>query len=1162
MTLGRLLWRNLFYHWRGNSAVFLGVAVGTAVLTGALLVGDSLRGSLRDQVKGQLGWVDQALVGPRFLREELAGELEAPRACPALLLRGAATRSNEAGNVDTRAGQITILGVDERFWLIGPVPIDDDFWKSSSREVVLNQALAEELKAQPGDDVKLHWQKTGAAPRESLLGRRDASEVVDAERFTVRAVLRDDGLGRFNLNPSAEPARNAFLPLRTLQELLDQQGRVNALLVGGETDRLTEKLREHLTLEDWGLTVREPQTRDRTSRGYLSLESRQLLLEPAVAAAAGEAARATNLRTAPTLVYLANNIATGDRFVASAAAALDPAPTAVVKPLIPTIGPLQIPYSVVAALDPALPPPLGPFLPDGVNTLADDEVVLIEWDGWKDAGLDLRPNAPIALSYFEPEDQGQLKEVTQVFRLRGVIPLDGAADDPNLTPEFRGITDKLTIRDWKPPFPYDNRRVKPSRDEVYWNRHRATPKAYVNLATGQRLWGSRFGQLTSIRLAPHRESLAPPTPDLAQAANEFRRALLQRLRPEQGGLVFDDVRKRGLDASVGGPDFNLYFPGFSAFLITSAVLLVGLLFRLNLDRRGSELGLLLAAGYRRRRVRRLLLAEGTILAAAGGLVGLFGAFLYAWFLLELLRAWWPGAMDRSFLRLHAGFWSFLVGYIVILGVSLLTITWAVRVLGRVSPKSLLAGETTTGPAPGRAERRMRWSLWLAGAAGVCALALAVTGRQTQDHEAQAMSFFGSGALWLTACLAAVWALMRRSRHRRVMGHGALAIAQLGIRNAARHPTRSLLTVGLLASAVFLVVAVESFHRGTVQDTLDPHSGTGGFTVLAESNLPIFQDLNDDDKRINEVNFPDSSTDILRDVRFYGFRLRAGDDASCLNLYQANRPRLLGVPSSLIQLNRFRIQSADEENPWRLLESDADGAIPAFADATTAEFMLKKKIGDTVEVPDENGKSVKLRIVGLLQESVFQSQLLISESNFLKVYPSHEGYNFYLIDSRPERAGEVKSLLEANLAERGFEVTPTAHRLEAYWAVENTYLATFQALGGLGVVLGALGLAVVLLRTIWERRGELALLRALGFRHRALGWLVLAENCFLLVLGLGVGTLAALLAVVPHLARTNGEVPVAKMLELLGLVLIVGMATAVVAVVTSLRAPLVPALRRE
>src|SRR5262249_28364773 len=142
--------------------------------------------------------------------------------------------------------------------------------------------------------------------------------------------------------------------------------------------------------------------------------------------------------------------------------------------------------------------------------------------------------------------------------------------------------------------------------------------------------------------------------------------------------------------------------------------------------------------------------------------------------------------------------------------------------------------------------------------------------------------------------------------------------------------------------------------------------------------------------------------------------------------------------------------------------------------------------------------------------------LMSEENFLKLYPALEGYSFFLIQTPPERTDAVKQLLEKLLAERGFEATSTTQRLAAYLAVENTYLTTFQALGGLGLLLGAMGLAVVLVRSIWERRGELALLRALGFRRSALGWLVLAENSFLLVLGLLAGAVSALLAVAPHL----------------------------------------------
>ncbi len=145
MTPRRLLRQSLFYHWRGNAAVFLGVAVATAVLTGALLVGDSMRGSLRAQVIEQLGWVDRALVSGRFIREELASGLPAERVVPVILLRGAATRSNQRGETVQRAGRVNILGVNDRFWT-NPQP-PDSAWQSSEAEVVLNQALADELSA-------------------------------------------------------------------------------------------------------------------------------------------------------------------------------------------------------------------------------------------------------------------------------------------------------------------------------------------------------------------------------------------------------------------------------------------------------------------------------------------------------------------------------------------------------------------------------------------------------------------------------------------------------------------------------------------------------------------------------------------------------------------------------------------------------------------------------------------------------------------------------------------------------------------------------------------------------------------------------------------------------------------------------------------------------
>ncbi len=1212
MNLRRLLWRNLTFNWRGNLAVLCGVIVGTAALTGALLVGDSLRGSLRERVLKQLGWVDRALLSNRLFREDLArlGMDRQPyiqrrrplreweywlRVSPGLFLQGTATAVPDPGVNAARVyahGNVTIAGVEPHFW--GHVDPKDDaytFWSSTQPSAVLSAALARDLGVRPGDSVLLHVPKAGQVPRESLLGRRDSSEVVDELRLPVAAVLGNDDFGsRFSLNANPAPPRSAFIPLHALQSRLGLNNRVNTLLattaVDSDAPNLDLGLRHALTIDDWGLALHEPNSRaenlfakmDRNADGkleqrewsnrladsvpevadanhdglltkdeltsyyrqhrpYLTLESEQMLLEPAAVTAADAAATKLGLQSAPTLVYLANSIAHGKE---------------------------SIPYSIVAALDPSLLPPLG--LP-GQPNLKDDEILLADW---KDSPIRAQPGDSIQLTYFEPEEQGRLRERTATFRFAGLVPMQGTAADPDLTPEFPGITDKLTIGDWNPPFPYNGKLIQ-KRDEEYWRQYRTTPKAYVTLVTGQRLWGSRFGNVTSVRFAPRGED------EFTALATKLRSALLRELNPAKGGFVFEPIRERMLQASSGGTDFGGLFLGFSFFLIVAALLLVGLLFRLNLDRRAAEIGLLFAVGYSHKTVKRLLLLEGAVLAVVGAFLGCLLALFYAWLLLDLLAEWWPAALDRSFLRLHVLGASLPIGFFASVIVSVLTILWAVRALANITPSALVASAGFVDPATGLTERPGKRSTVTALASGLVGLALVFWGsfdrRLAANHEILASLFFTGGFLLLFAGLLGVWAWMKRQRAvaTRVIRPASFVprpLAALGVRNATRYPLRSLLTAGLLASAAFVIVAVDSFRRQPDEAFLAKTGGSGAFALVAESDVPVFQDINTGSGQ-DELNFSDAARKELKGTTIVQLRLRKGDDASCLNLYQPNRPRIVGIPQSLIERGGFAFQATQAQiketqaNPWQLLnEILADGAIPAFGEANTVQWMLKSGLGKDLDIKNERGETFKLRIVGLLHDSVFQSELLISEANFLRLYPTQEGYNYFLIDAPPERGRAVAKVLEEALGQRGFVATPSVERLGDFLAVENTYLSTFQALGGLGLLLGALGLAVVLLRSVWERRAELALLRALGYRNSAIGWLILAENGFLLVLGLAIGTVSALLSVLPRLHDAAGSVSIARLMAFLVAVLIVGLLAGVVAVILTVRAPLLPALRRE
>jgi hypothetical protein len=556
--------------------------------------------------------------------------------------------------------------------------------------------------------------------------------------------------------------------------------------------------------------------------------------------------------------------------------------------------------------------------------------------------------------------------------------------------------------------------------------------------------------------------------------------------------------------------------------------------------------------------------------------------LYARMLLQLLVALWPGQTLQTFLRPHFPPLSLAVGAGGAFLVSVLTIVWSVFSLGRVAPSALLAGQMPgEGVKLGRRRRRWNWSI--AGASVVGAFGLLAGSDRVADHEMRAMTFFGSGSLLLFACLSALSGWMRSTRHRTVEGHGPGSVARLGIRNAARHPGRSLLTAGLLASSAFLLVAVEAFRR-----RVDAHEAVmqanGGFALVAESDLPLFRDLNTEEGRrevrdklvpiyrdetggdnVSAERRAGQAADLLERTRIVAFRVQAGDDASCLNLYQPLRPRLLGVPVAFIEREREGFQfaataartAAERANPWKMLLPQ-EGEVPAFGEKNTVEWMLKSKLGDKISLPPDH----QLRIDGLLSDSIFQSSLLLSEPNFLRMYPGHEGYNYFLIQTPEGEEDNVRRVLETAFADRGFQVTPTPDRLNSYLAVENTYLSTFQALGGLGLILGSLGLAVVLLRGVWERRGELALLRALGYRHATLAWLVLAENAFLLLVGLLAGTASALVAVSPHLLSGAGSIPWTHLLALLAGVILVGLTAGMLATVSTLRAPLILALRRE
>ena len=404
------------------------------------------------------------------------------------------------------------------------------------------------------------------------------------------------------------------------------------------------------------------------------------------------------------------------------------------------------------------------------------------------------------------------------------------------------------------------------------------------------------------------------------------------------------------------------------------------------------------------------------------------------------------------------------------------------------------------------------------------------------------------------------------------------IARMGVRNSARHPGRSMLNVALIGCACFVIVAVGANRReakgvNESQGAMNhPPPGAGGFSLVAESDIPLYHDLNSEAGRF-ELGFSESASEIMKGAEVVPLRLMPGDDASCLNLYRPQTPRILGVPAGQLDPGGFQFQGrttspgasmADKGDAWHLLEGEIEpGVIPAIGDYNSVLWILHLGLGKDLSIQDGLGQELKLRLVGLLQSSLFQSELLISEANFIKHFPNQSGYSYFLIKTPVGvAAGKIAQTLESTLSDYGFDTTLTAEKLANYQAVENTYLSTFQMLGGLGLLLGTLGLGIVLFRNVIERRGELATLRAFGFRRSTLVTMLLAENGFTLVIGMLIGSLSALVAVGPHLMGSSAHVPWLSLAITLIAVLFVGMIASAAAVSAVLRTPLLPALKAE
>lgn len=700
MNSRRLIRNNLVYYWKKHLLLALGVAISGAVITGALLVGDSVQYSLGRIVEQRLGEVSHVLkAGDRYFTSELSQKVadDLDIQTSALLLQeGAAV--GDGGKL--RVNQVQVLGVDQHFDRV--TGLEESFSTLSGDTVIISRNLARRLNKSEGDDLLLRIEKASLIPL-------NAPFVSDAEQtVSVRAVIKDivdeGNMGRFNLKVSQTAPFNVFISLSRLQQVMDFQGRVNVLLLADDSQRSSEDIMEvighHFSLADAGLKMTMLE-----ELSQLQLTSERVFIEKNLAGPLEGIQDGEGLIT-----YFVNSFSHGEQIA---------------------------PYSFVSTLV--------------VYGLEKDEIVI---NSWLADDLGVGPGDTIGLSWFEVGPLRELTEQSSDFVVSAIVPMEGHFADASVMPDIPGLSDAGNCRDWDTGVPIKLESIR-DKDEDYWDEHGGLPKAYISLDRAREIWENRFGVYTSIRYN------IPGAGDAGEILKNIETLILERINPEMLGFTLEASREKGDQAAVQGVDFTELFAGLSFFLLLAGVILIILLFLLNIESREDQLATLVTMGIPSKLIRRVLFIESLFVALTGALLGLWLAVFYNRLVFSALNGIWKDVVRTEMMHVDVNLPTLLKGLAITLFIALLAFWFPLRrKLARLQQRH--SHLPVSGKKRGR-QRKGRLSAVLALISAIIAIALIISQIAAGQVINSALFFPAGGLLLMASVFGFSWYLGKKER---------------------------------------------------------------------------------------------------------------------------------------------------------------------------------------------------------------------------------------------------------------------------------------------------------------------------------------------------------------------------------------------------------------
>jgi len=1092
MNLFSLVIKSFRHYLPAHLTVAAGIAIVTAIITGGLIVGDSVTHSLLETARYRTGEITHILeAGDRIFSSDLAGKMaegKSFRTSPALKLEGIAV--SEGGQ--KRLNRIQVWGLQAGFREVAGELSGLDSLEDG--ECIISENLSIRLGLSPGDQFLLRIRKASEVPANAPFVSEKVQTI--STRVRVKNLAGKDDMGRLNMQVSQTAPYNLFLSLDWANRLLDLENSCNLVMISGEkvtAGELEQSVRENWSLKDVSLDIKfiEESNEWKISTGRVFID-----------AATSSHLRSFIPESEPVLTYFANSISSGGR---------------------------NNPYSFISTL--------------ASSGLDENEIIINDWLA---DDLIARKGDTVLLKYFVIGPLRKLSRAEKQFVVKEVVAIQGRFADRELAPFIPGLSDAGSCSEWETGVPVDLGSIR-DKDEDYWNKYKGTPKAFISLETAEKLWQNRFGLYTSFRIPAGQspseqspteqsqmvnsstETFQTETSQAGQSLNGkslFEKDLLVGLEPAEIGFGAVALKDEAVHAAVNGVDFSQLFIGLSFFILVSGIILTILLLSFNMMQRSSQQGTLSALGFSGKKILKMVMFENIIVAIVGTFMGAFLAILYTRLVFAGLNRVWFDIVRTSVLEVQILPGTILAGMMISLITALLTMVFYTRKLLRKKPVEIQKGLIKQDKKSGQV------FLWISAIVLTLTSISLIIIQFSKGQVLNPSTFFLAGGMLLISILLFSEVIFRNMSGRKSQ---EINIPSLRNRNLAFNRTRSMTIIILLALGTYLVISTGANKKSTSSLSGQKTSGTGGFLFYAESTVPLLSDLNNETNRLAQG--------LMEQFSLIQFRVNEGDDASCLNLNRISNPRIIATePESLD--GRFTFASSTEytetESPWNSLDLEIPGLVPAIADQTVIQWGLGKKVGDTLEYTNEMGEPLKLLLVGGLAPSIFQGNVIISEKQFLSHFPSSSGSNVFLVEGDPDKAEDISTDLKATFRDHGWEMTHTEQRLAEFNSVSNTYLSIFLILGSFGLILGTFGLAIILVRNIRERRKEIALMTSAGFSRQKIRVIISGEYIVLLVTGIMGGFITAVVSTLPVFVSSSSDVSLSFIGGLTAIILLNGL----------------------